>query len=88
MTPEEFYHLNKGKLLTGKETMFEMRVKSLAWMLGCFEKGTIRKQTIINLIPLDGLFDLLEWLEEKERYEDCLTVKTIIDKIYKPNKKK
>jgi hypothetical protein len=57
-------------------------------MLGCFEKGTIRKQTIINLIPLDGLFDLLEWLEEKERYEDCLTVKTIIDTIYKPNKKK
>jgi len=88
MTPEEFYHLNKEKQLTGKETMFEMRVKSLAWMLGCFEDGTIRKQTIVNLIPLDGLFDLLVWLEEKERYEECSTVKTIIDKIYKPNNKK
>lgn len=88
MTPEEFYQLNKGKLLTGKETMFEMRVKSLAWMLRCFKEGTIRKQTIVNLIPLYGLFDLLQWLEERELYEDCLTVKEIIETIYEPNKKK
>jgi len=50
--------------------------------LGCFEQGTIRKRTIVNLIPLSELNTLLEWLEEQERYEECQTVKTVIEKIY------
>jgi len=39
MSPEEFYKINKMRL--NKEVLFEMRVKSLEWMLGCYHKGTI-----------------------------------------------
>jgi len=83
MTPEEFYHFNKLKKLSSKETLFEMRVKSLDWMLGCFLKGTIRRKTIVNLIPLVELDDLLLYMEERERYEDCATIKDVIDIVYK-----
>jgi len=83
MTPEEFYHLNKLKKLKNKDTLFEMRVKSLEWMLGCFLQGTIRRRTIINLIPENELHSLLLYMEEKERYEDCKIIKDVIDIIYK-----
>jgi hypothetical protein len=83
MTPEEYYYKYIRK---DNEVLYEMRIKSLKWMLGCFEKGTIRKPTIVNLIPLSELYSLLEWLEERERYEQCLIVKEVIDKIYEPNK--
>ena len=33
MTPEEYYYQNKLKKYT-QNTLFEMRVKSLDWMLG------------------------------------------------------
>tara|TARA_B100001939_G_scaffold177405_1_gene152864 strand:+ start:2506 stop:2934 length:429 start_codon:yes stop_codon:yes gene_type:complete len=80
MSPEEFYKINKMRL--NKEVLFEMRVKSLDWMLGCYHKGTIRRRTIINLIPLANLYEVLQFMEEKERYEDCSIVKRVIDEIY------
>tara|TARA_B110000003_G_C16338371_1_gene413756 strand:+ start:351 stop:596 length:246 start_codon:yes stop_codon:yes gene_type:complete len=79
MTPEEYY---RKHYRPSKHDMYEMRIKSLAWMLSCFDKGTIRKRTIVGLIPLNQLYDLLEYLVELERYEDCTIVKEIIDKIY------
>lgn len=83
MSPEEFYKINKMRL--NKEVLFEMRVKSLDWMLGCYHKGTIRRRTIINLIPLANLYEVLQFMEEKERYEDCSIVKKVIDEIYEQN---
>lgn len=84
MGPEEFYNRNRLKLIN-RETLFEMRVKSLDWMLGCYNKGTIRRRTIINLIPLQNLYELLNHMEEVERYEDCVIIKEVIDTIYEQN---
>ena len=81
MTPEEFYWNNK---LTNQEYMKEIRVRSLAWMLDCYERGTIRRRTIKNLIPKVSLEILLQEMEEKERYEDCAIIKKVIDRIYNP----
>jgi len=78
MTPEEFYW--KDKINT--TNLYEMRLKSLDWMLDCFKKGTIRKNTIINLIPKQQLEVLLKELENDERYEECITVKEVLDTIY------
>lgn len=83
MGPEEFFHRNR---LINKDTLFEMRVKSLDWMLGCYKNGTIRRRTIINLIPLENLYDLLKHMEEIERYEDCVIIKDVIDIIYEQTK--
>ena len=79
MGPEEFFHRNR--VISTKE-MFEMRVKSLDWMLDCYKNGTIRRKTIVNLIPLQDLYTILEHLEEIERYEDCMIIKEVIDTIY------
>ena len=84
MTPEEYYYKYVQK---DKAIIYEMRIKSLAWMLGCYKKGTIRRNTIINLIPLSELYGLLSWLEERERYENCATVKEVIDTIYESDLK-
>jgi len=81
MNPEEFYHLNK---LTNKQYMREIRIKSLSWLLDCFERGTIRRRTILNLIPESDLIHLLKELEEEEKYEICATIKKILDNIYNP----
>ena len=48
------------------------------------KEGTIRRRTIIGLIPVSQLYDLLDYLEALERYEECSIVKEIIDLIYKP----
>ncbi len=85
MTPEEYYYRYirpKGD----KSAIYDMRIKSLSWMLGCFKNGTIRRRTIVTLIPITQLYDLLEYLEELERYEECSIVKEIIDLIYNLNK--
>lgn len=79
MGPEEFFHRNR---LINTNELFEMRVRSLEWMLGCYKNGTIRRRTIINLIPLANLYDLLKHMEDRERYEDCIIVKEVIDTIY------
>lgn len=83
MTPEEYYYRNIP--IHNKSAIYDMRIKSLKWMLGCFKSGTIRKRTIIALIPITQLYDLLEYLEELERYEECSIVKEIIDLIYNSN---
>ena len=84
MGPEEFFHRNN---LINKSEIFEMRVRSLEWMLGCYKKGTIRKSTIVNLIPLGNLQILLKHMEGRERYEDCAIIKEVIDTVYDVNKK-
>ena len=84
MTPEEYYYRNFPK--PTKSDMYDMRIKSLSWMLDCFKSGTIRRRTIVALIPITQLYDLLEYLEELERYEQCSIVKEIIDLIYNSNK--
>lgn len=81
MTPEQFYWRNKMKDFR-KSDIREMRIRSLEWMLGCYREGTIRRRTIINLIPLGNLYSLLKELEEEERYENCAIIKTVIDEIY------
>ncbi len=86
MTPEEYYYRNKLTKFN-EEALFEMRVKSLRWMLGCYNKGTIRRRTIVNLIPLGNLYDLLNHMEGIERYEDCQIIKEVIDTIYEQNHK-
>ncbi len=86
MSPEEFFKINMFRL--NKEVLFEMRVKSLDWMLGCYHKGTIRRRTIVNLIPLANLYEVLDFMEKKERYEDCLILKRVIEEIYEQTKSK
>lgn len=81
MTPEEFYKRDRFLRYT-QQTVKEMRVRSLDWMLGCYRKGTIRRRTIVNLIPLADLYYLLKDMEEVERYEDCVTIKSVIEEIY------
>lgn len=84
MGPEEFFHRNR---LIDRSELFEMRVRSLEWMLDCYNKGTIRRKTIINLIPLQSLHEILKYMENEERYEDCIIIKDVIDIIYEQTKK-
>mgnify|MGYP001349512560 FL=1 len=83
MTPEEYYYKYIRK---DNSALYDMRIKSLDWMLECYKKGTIRQKTIVSLIPIEQLHDLLDWLVDRERYEDCVIVKEVIDIIYEPNK--
>jgi hypothetical protein len=85
MTPEEYYYRNKLEKYS-QQSLFEMRVKSLEWMLSCFNEGTIRRNTIVNLIPLASLYELIHHMEGEERYEDCQIIKTVIDTIYEHDK--
>lgn len=84
MGPEEFFHRNQ---LISERELFEMRVRSLAWMLDCYKSGTIRRNTIINLIPIENLHKLLNYMVEEERYEDCIIIRDVIDIIYNQTKK-
>lgn len=79
MNSEEYYY---KYIMKDNSAIYEMRVKSLDWMLECFKKGTIRKRTIISLIPKKQLVDLLDWLVVLERYEDCVIVKEVLDIVY------
>ena len=78
MTPEEFYWKDKVNNLD----LTEVRLNSLEWVLDCYNRGTIRKRTIKQLIPKDSLENLLIQMEELERYEDCITIKELLDIIY------
>jgi hypothetical protein len=78
MGPEEFYYIDK----INRINTFEMRIVSLQWMLDCYRRGTIRRATIIGLIPDIQLIEMLQWLEDEERYEDCVIVKNVLDEIY------
>lgn len=79
MTPEEFYWKEK---LQNEPNLFDIRVRSISWVLDCFNRGTIRKRTIKSLIKKSDLLGVLQELEEMERYEDCQTIKELIDLIY------
>jgi len=81
MTPEQFYWNNK---LSNQQYMKEIRIRSLGWMLDCYERGTIRRKTIKGLIPESSLISLLKEMEEVERYEECVLIKEVIDRIYHP----
>lgn len=83
MTPEEFYWKEK---LRGRPDLFDVRVQSIGWVLDCFNRGTIRKRTIKSIITEADLLDVLKRLEEMERYEDCMSVKELIDLIYSDEK--
>jgi hypothetical protein len=78
MTPEEFYWKDKIQNLD----LTEVRLNSLGWVLDCYNRGTIRKRTIKQLIPKGSLETLLAQMEELERYEDCITIKELLDIIY------
>jgi hypothetical protein len=78
MGPEEFYYIDR----INQTNTFEMRIVSLQWMLDCYRRGTIRRTTIIGLIPDIQLIEMLQWLENEERYEDCVIVKNVLDEIY------
>ena len=78
MTPEEFYWKDKIQNLD----LTEVRLSSLGWVLDCYNRGTIRKRTIKQLIPKGSLETLLAQMEELERYEDCITIKELLDIIY------
>jgi len=79
MTPEEFYWKEK---LQSRPDLFDVRVRSIGWVLDCFNRGTIRKRTIKSIITESDLLDVLKRLEDMERYEDCMSVKELIDLIY------
>lgn len=78
MTSEEFYWKDKIQNLD----LTEVRLNSLGWVLDCYNRGTIRKRTIKQLIPKDSLENLLIQMEDLERYEDCITIKELLDIIY------
>jgi len=78
LTPEEFYWKDKVKNLD----LTEVRLNSLSWVLDCYNRGSIRKRTIKQLIPKQSLEILLSEMEELERYEDCIAIKELIDTIY------
>jgi protein-arginine kinase activator protein McsA len=78
MTPEEFYHFDK----LSQKTIYEMRILSLGWVLNCYRDGRIRKNTIVNLIQKPQLVELMEYLIEQERYEQCAIVRDILNEVY------
>jgi protein-arginine kinase activator protein McsA len=78
MTPEEFYHFDK----LSQNTIYEMRILSLGWVLKCYRDGRIRKNTIVNLIQKPQLVELMEYLIEQERYEQCAGVRDILNEVY------
>lgn len=79
MTPEEFYWKEK---LRNRVDLFDVRVRSIGWVLDCYNRGTIRKTTIKSLLTESDLEDILKQLEDLERYEDCITIKELIDLLY------
>ena len=78
MTPEEFFHFDK----LSQNTIYEMRILSLGWVLKSYRDGRIRRNTIINLIQQPQLEDLLQYLIDQERYEECAVVRDILKEVY------
>jgi len=78
MSPEEFFHLDR----INQSVIYEMRIRSLEWVLDCFRNGKIRRNTIINLIQQPQLEDLLQYLIDQERYEECAVVRDILKEVY------
>lgn len=80
MNPEEFHYLDKFSNEYFKN-MREVRISSLHWVWDNLQsnRGTIRRKTIIELIPYTSLSKLLSELVEEERYEDCVVVRDIME---------
>jgi protein-arginine kinase activator protein McsA len=87
MSPEEFHYLDKFSNEYFRN-MREVRISSLYWVWDNLNsnRGTIKRTTIISLIPYTSLSQLLTELVEEERYEDCSVVRDIME-LYKENEK-
>jgi hypothetical protein len=79
MGPEEFHYLDRIQNEYFKN-MREVRITSLYWVWDNLQsnRGTIKRSTIVELIPYTSLYQLLSELEEEERYEDCKVVYDIM----------
>jgi len=88
MGPEEFHYLDKFNNQYFKN-MREVRISSLYWVWDNLSSnsGSIRRKTIIELIPYPSLSKLLSELESEERYEDCKVVWDIMN-LYEENERK
>ena len=80
MGPEEYHYLDKFSNEYFKN-MREVRISSLYWVWDNLSSnsGSIRRATIIELIPYQSLSQLLSELVEEERYEDCVVVRDIMN---------
>ena len=80
MGPEEYHYLDKFSNEYFKN-MREVRISSLYWVWDNLSSnsGSIRRKTIIELIPYTSLSQLLSELVEEERYEDCVVVRDIMN---------
>ena len=87
MGPEEFYYMDYLSRLNLSE-LRKIRISSLEWVWKGWNSGTIRRETIISLIPYKSLTTLLSELESEERYEDCEVVWKIMNEIYNENEKR
>lgn len=87
MSPEEFHYLDKFSNEYFKN-MREIRITSLLWVWDNLQSnsGSIRRKTIIELIPYQSLSQLLSELVEEERYEDCVVVRDIME-LYTENER-
>ena len=87
MGPEEFHYLDKFNNEYFRN-MREVRITSLYWVWDNLQSnsGSIRRNTIIELIPYKSLSQLLSELVDEERYEDCVVVRDIME-LYKENEK-
>ena len=88
MGPEEFHYMDKFSNQYFKN-MREVRISSLYWVWDNLSSnsGSIRRETIIELIPYTSLEKLLSELVEEERYEDCVVVRDIMN-LYEEHEKK
>jgi len=87
MGPEEFHYLDKFNNEYFRN-MREVRISSLYWVWDNLSSnsGSIRRNTIIELIPYTSLSQLLDELVEEERYEDCVVVRDIME-LYNENER-
>jgi protein-arginine kinase activator protein McsA len=88
MGPEEFHYMDKFSNQYFKN-MREVRISSLYWVWDNLSSnsGSIRRETIIELIPYTSLEKLLSELVEEERYEDCVVVRDIMN-LYEKHERK
>lgn len=88
MGPEEFHYMDRFSNQYFKN-MREVRISSLYWVWDNLSSnsGSIRRETIIELIPYTSLEKLLSELVEEERYEDCVVVRDIMN-LYEKHERK
>ena len=87
MGPEEFHYLDKFNNEYFRN-MREVRISSLYWVWDNLnsKQATIKRSTVIELIPYTSLTQLLSELVEEERYEDCVVVRDIME-LYTDNER-